>query len=241
MSAPSAVSQDTAQSAHEPTQASDGVTDAALAAGARLFAQPITFVRGVVALDQLPPGDLPEVAVAGRSNVGKSSLINALANRKGLARASNEPGRTRELNFFQLNNQIHVVDLPGYGYARAPKAAVARWTGLTRDYLRGRAMLKRVFLLIDARRGLSPADAEIMSLLDAAAVVYQVTMTKIDKIRPADRAAVVDAVAAALARRPAAHPHVLATSAAKRFGLDEARAEIAALAAPPVTPATGGA
>ncbi len=190
-------------------------------------------------MDQLPSDAIPEVAFAGRSNVGKSSLINGLANRKGLARASNEPGRTRELNFFSLNNQIHVVDLPGYGYARAPKAAVARWTGLTRDYLRGRAALKRVFLLIDARRGLSPADQEIMGLLDTAAVVYQVTMTKIDKVRPGDRPAVMDAVATAIARRPAAHPRVLATSAAKRLGLDEARAEIAALAGPPVSAAGG--
>lgn len=202
---------------------------AALEAGRVLFTRPVTFVRGVVNLDQLPDDGRPETAFAGRSNVGKSSLINALFNRKGLARASNEPGRTREINFFDLDGAAYVVDLPGYGYARAPKPVVERWTALTRNYLRGRATLTRVFLLVDSRRGLTKADLDMMDLFDAAATSYQLTATKTDKLKPAELAAVLDEIAARVARRPAAHPVVLATSSTKRAGLEMIRAEIAAL------------
>ncbi len=219
---------------------------AALEAGRRLFARPVSFVLGVAQLSQLPTADLPEVAFAGRSNVGKSSLINALVNRKGLARASNEPGRTRELNFFLLDDRVHVVDLPGYGFAKAPKTVVDRWTALTRDYLRGRARLKRVFLLIDSRRGLTAADEAVMDALDTAAVAYQVTLTKLDKCKPAEHPVLLSKTHARIAKRPAAHPHILTTSAAKRLGLDGLRAEIAALCTPRLdaaafdaSPATG--
>lgn len=189
-------------------------------------------MRGVVDLAHLPPADVPEVAFAGRSNVGKSSLINALTGRTGLARASNAPGRTRELNFFRVDDRLYLVDLPGYGFARAPKKDIERWTRLTQDYLRGRAGLKRVYLLIDARHGLKQSDEGVMDALDAAAVSYQITLTKLDKLAIAEREARLAEVSAKIAKRPAAHPHVLATSAAKRFGIDEARAEVAALALP---------
>jgi GTP-binding protein len=204
--------------------------DEAIEAGRKLFAQPIAFERGVVDLAHLPAGDRTELAFAGRSNVGKSSLLNALANRKALARASATPGRTREVNFFTVGETLRLVDLPGYGYAKAPKAEIARWTKLMAAYLRGRAPLKRVFLLVDSRHGLMPNDAEIMDALDAAAVSYQVVLTKADK--PSTRALgeAKEAVARALARRPAAHPEVLAVSAHSGEGLEELRAVIAALA-----------
>jgi GTP-binding protein len=201
-----------------------------LEAGRLLFARPIVFVRGVVKLADLPDADRAEVAFAGRSNVGKSSLLNALAGQKGLARASAEPGRTRELNFFQTTAPLYLVDLPGYGFARAPKTEIARWTGLMRDYLRGRASLRRVFLLVDSRHGLKPSDGEVMDALDEAAVSYQVVLTKADKLKPAALASVTAATAAALAKRPAAHPRVHATSATSGLGLPELRAEVAALA-----------
>lgn len=204
--------------------------DAALEAGRLLFAKPVAFERGVAAIDALPPANLPEIAFAGRSNVGKSSLINALTGRKALARASAEPGRTRELNFFLLGEILRLVDLPGYGYARAPKGEIARWTALMRDFLRGRPSLARVILLIDARHGVKPADEEVMAALDRAAVVYQVVLTKADKIRPAELAAQIAATASRLAPRPAAHPDLIATSSETGAGLDLLRAEIAALA-----------
>lgn len=197
--------------------------------GRLLFAREIMFERGVVNLESLPPGDLPEIAFAGRSNVGKSSLINALAGRKNLARASSAPGRTRELNFFVVDGRLRLVDLPGYGYASAPKTEIARWTALMRDYLRGRVSLKRVFLLIDARHGLKPNDEEIMDALDRAALVYQAVLTKADKLKPAERESIAVQTQAALAKRPAAHPHVVTTSAEKGDGIDLLRAEIAAL------------
>ncbi|MES1197205.1 MAG: ribosome biogenesis GTP-binding protein YihA/YsxC, partial [Pseudomonadota bacterium] len=174
--------------------------------------------------------DRPEVAFAGRSNVGKSSLINALTGRKAIARASSEPGRTRELNFFLLDDHLRLVDLPGYGYAKAPKTEIARWTSLMRDFLRGRTSLSRVFLLIDGRHGLKDTDADVMKALDQAAVVYQIVLTKADKIKPTELEAIRAATADAIKRRPAAHPEIIATSSETGAGLDLLRAEIAALA-----------
>jgi GTP-binding protein len=171
-----------------------------------------------------------EIAFAGRSNVGKSSLINALVNRSGLARSSSEPGRTREVNFFLLDRRIRLVDLPGYGFARASKGETKRFQNLARDYLRGRPNLRRVYLLIDARHGLKPADSEAMAAFDTAAVSYQVVLTKADKLRPAEVERVLAETRAAIAKRPAAFPRVLATSAEKGAGLAELRAEIAAAA-----------
>ncbi len=196
----------------------------------RFFGQPVTFERGIARMSDLPEADRQEIAFAGRSNVGKSSLINALLNRKGLARASAEPGRTRELNFFRLGESLRIVDLPGYGYARAPKAEIERWTRLTGAYLRGRPQLARVFLLIDARHGLMKPDEAVMDALDEAALVYQITLTKADKIRPDQVAQRSAESAQKIARRPAAHPVLLATSAAKGDGLDALRLEIMALA-----------
>lgn len=204
--------------------------DDQIEAGRLLFAGPIAFELGVVGMEHLPVGDLPEVAFAGRSNVGKSSLVNAIAGRKGLARASTEPGRTRELNFFRVGDRLRLVDLPGYGYAKAGKADIARWTGLTRDYLRGRAQLQRVFLLIDARHGLKSHDAEVMAALDEAAVTYQLVLTKADKVKPTELAALAAATADAIAKRPAAHPVLMATSSETGLGIEALRAEIAALA-----------
>lgn len=199
---------------------------------AGLFAEPMRFEKGVAALADLPDASLPEVAFAGRSNVGKSSLINALVNRRGLARASGDPGRTRELNFFVLGERLRLVDLPGYGYAKASKDAIARWSALTRDYLRGRPGLSRAMLLIDARHGLKPQDEQVMDLLDRSALVYQIVLTKADKLKPTEIEAGRQAVAKRIVRRPAAHPHVLAVSAHTGEGLVLLRDEIGALAAP---------
>ena len=185
---------------------------------------------GVVSLDTLPPPDLPEIAFAGRSNVGKSSLINALTGRKSLARASNEPGRTRELNFFNLGGRLRIVDLPGYGFAKAPKPVVERWTRLTQDYLRGRVNLKRVLLLIDARHGLKAVDEGVMKALDEAAVSYQIVLTKADKLKPGEAAARAQATSDAIKRRPAAFPIVALTSSAKGDGVPELRAAITQMA-----------
>ena len=201
-------------------------------AGRLLFARPVEFVRSVVEFGQLPDGDTPEVCFAGRSNVGKSSLLNALTNQKGLARASNTPGRTRELNYFDASGRLWLVDLPGYGYARASKVDIARWTELTRAFLRGRQPLRRVFLLVDSRHGLKPSDLEVMDMLDEAAVTYQVVLTKTDKLKKGQLARVRAGVEAAIAKRPAAHPEVRTTSSETGGGLSELRAEIAALALP---------
>lgn len=193
-----------------------------------LFARPATFMMGAVAVDGLPPPDLPEVAFAGRSNVGKSSLINALVGMKRLARASNEPGRTREVNFFVLDERLRLVDLPGYGWAKASKGTVKKFQNMGRDYLRGRANLKRAYLLIDARHGLKEVDNEPMDAFDKAAVSYQIILTKADKIKPAEVEAVLAKTQIAIAKRPAAYPRVLATSSEKGGGLPELRAEIMA-------------
>ena len=196
-----------------------------------LFARQAAFMMGAVAMDGLPPADLPEVAFAGRSNVGKSSLINGLVGMKHLARASTEPGRTREVNFFVLDEKLRLVDLPGYGWAKASKGTVKQFQNLGRDYLRGRPNLKRAYLLIDARHGLKEVDLEPMDAFDRAAVSYQIVLTKSDKIKPSEVDAVVARTQAAIAKRPAAYPKVLATSSEKGTGLPELRAEIAAACA----------
>jgi GTP-binding protein len=204
--------------------------EAALEAGRRLFAGECRFLLGVARLDQLPAARLPEIAFAGRSNVGKSSLLNALTGRKALARTSNTPGRTREINYFALGERLVLVDLPGYGYAKAPKRMVAAWQKLLRAFLRGRQPLRRVLLLIDARHGIKPPDREMMTMLDETAVIYQAVLTKADKLGPDQLAALLEATAAELASRPAAHPRIIATSAVTGAGIAELRAELAALA-----------
>jgi GTP-binding protein len=195
-------------------------------AGRLMFARPWRFVLGAPDPAALPPARGREVALVGRSNVGKSSLINALTGRHGIARVSSTPGRTRELNFYSCDEDFFLVDLPGYGYAKGGNAA---WSGVMSDYLHGRPNLRRAFLLVDARHGLKPNDLEVLGLLDKAAVSYQVVLTKTDKVHDAEREAVEAAVAAAIARRPAAHPRMLATSAETGEGIPELRAEIATL------------
>ncbi|MCP4329894.1 MAG: YihA family ribosome biogenesis GTP-binding protein [Alphaproteobacteria bacterium] len=201
----------------------------AIERGRLLFARECRFVTGAAGLDDLPAADLPEVAFAGRSNVGKSSLLNALTGRKNLARTSNTPGRTRQLNFFDLGGELMLADLPGYGYARASRSEVRSWTRLTMDYLRGRPTLRRVFLLIDARHGLMPTDNEILDLFDNAAVAYQAVLTKADKTKPAELSDRLTEIARSLAKHPAAHPEVIATSAVRKTGIAELRAWLATL------------
>jgi len=205
-------------------------TEAEIEAARVLFARPAEFVMGCAQIDQLPAPDLPEIAFAGRSNVGKSSLINGLVNRAGLARSSSEPGRTREVNFFILDGRVRLVDLPGYGFAKAGKGETKRFQNLGRDYLRGRPNLRRVFLLIDARHGLKTPDGEAMDALDQAAVSYQIVLTKADKLKPAQAEAERGRTEAAVARRPAAFPRVLAVSAVSGDGLGLLRAEAASAA-----------
>ncbi|MBX3479297.1 MAG: ribosome biogenesis GTP-binding protein YihA/YsxC [Caulobacter sp.] len=204
-------------------------TDDELEAARVLFAGQASFMMGAVKMDGLPDAGMPEVCFAGRSNVGKSSLINALVGHKKLARASNEPGRTREINFFLLNDRIRLVDLPGYGFARVSRQTANKFQDLGRQYLRGRPNLKRVYLLIDARHGLKEVDKEALDALDVSAVSYQIVLTKADKIKPAEAAALVQKTQAQIIKRPAAFPRVLATSAEKGDGLPELRAEIKAV------------
>ncbi len=201
-----------------------------LEAGRILFAKGSDFVLGAAKLAQLPESLACEVAFAGRSNVGKSSLLNALTGRKALARTSNTPGRTRELNYFKVGDDLHIVDMPGYGYARAEKALVAKWQSLIRNYLSGRPNLRRVFVLIDSRHGLKPNDMEIMDLLDEAAVIYQGVLTKIDKLKKGELDKVVERTRAGMSKRPAAHPELHLTSSEKGTGIPELRADIAILA-----------
>ncbi len=200
---------------------------AALEAGRRLFAGDVGFLKGVAALSGLPPADRPEVCFAGRSNVGKSTLINALAGQKGLARASGAPGRTQEINYFTLADSHYLVDLPGYGYARAPRPVVERWQRLLKSYLTGRQTLRRVFLLIDARHGAKPVDEDIMALLDKAAVTFQVVLTKADKTGGPGLERALEITRAALGRRPAAYPHLIVTSAEDGRGLAALRSAVA--------------
>jgi GTP-binding protein len=203
-------------------------SDDQLEAGRLLFSGSAAFVMGVVALQGLPEADRLEVCFAGRSNVGKSSLINALTGRAKLARSSAEPGRTRELNYFDVGEgRLFLVDLPGFGYAQVSKTQVAAWQKLIKSYLRGRPSLRRVFFLVDARRGLMETDNEIMDLLDGAAVNYQIVLTKVDKVSKPEVEATTAAVAAKLKKRGAAHPVVLQTSSEKGWGIAELRAEIA--------------
>jgi len=199
----------------------------------RLFAGPVDFLKGVVAMAGLPAPDRPEVCFAGRSNVGKSTLINALTGRRGLARASNTPGRTQEINYFTLGAAAYLVDLPGYGYAKAPKPVVAAWQALLKAYLAGRPTLRRAFVLIDARHGIKAVDDEILHLLDGAAVPFQTVLTKADKVKAGARDAVLDQVRGALATHPAAYPELIVTSSETGQGIDTLRAAIADLAAPP--------
>jgi GTP-binding protein len=203
--------------------------DEAREAGRLLFAGPVTFVKGVVAMSGLPPADRLEVCFAGRSNVGKSSLINALTGRKTLARASNTPGRTQEINYFALGEERYLVDLPGYGYAEAPVAVVAKWQALLKQYLSGRVTLRRAFVLIDARHGVKAVDEEILTLLDRSAVTFQVVLTKVDKINRVEREAVIEQVKGALGKHPAAYPEILVTSSEKSEGIETLRALIATM------------
>lgn len=195
-------------------------------AGRMLFHAPIDFLKGVVAMDGMPPADRIELCFAGRSNVGKSSLINALTGRKGLARASNTPGRTQEINFFTVGDEHYIVDLPGYGFANAPVAIVEKWQRLLKRYLAGRPTLRRVFVLIDSRHGAKAVDEEIMTLLDKAAVTFQVVMTKTDKVRKTQLDQSIEATRAVLAKHPAAYPEIVLTSSDKGDGIATLRAII---------------
>lgn len=216
-------------SARLPFPVAEPPDEAAREAGRLLFAAPTEFLKGVVAMDGLPAGDRAEVCFAGRSNVGKSSLINALTGRKGLARASNTPGRTQEINFFTTTNGPYLVDLPGYGFANAPVQVVEKWQRLLKAYLSGRASLRRAFVLIDTRHGVKAVDEEIMALLDRSAVTFQAVLTKADKVKDAEREAILTQVRAALAKHPAAFPEIIVTSSEKGFGLETLRALIATL------------
>ena len=198
-------------------------------AGRKLFAQTAEFLKGVVAMSGLPPADRVEVCFAGRSNVGKSTLINALTGRKALARASNTPGRTHEINFFSLTEKLYLVDLPGYGFANAPVAVVEKWQRLLKSYLTGRPTLRRAFVLVDSRHGIKAPDQDIMTMLDKAAVTFQVVMTKTDKMKAPELAKVMARVRADLAKHPAAFPELILTSSDKGTGIETLRSVIAGI------------
>lgn len=198
--------------------------------GRKLFAGPCDFVLGAAGLDQLPDDGLPEIAFAGRSNVGKSSLINALTGRKALARTSNTPGRTQQVNFFNLGDRLMLADLPGYGYAKAPKGNIDQWTDLVNTYLKGRAPLRRTLVMIDSRHGFKKTDYPVMDMLDKAAQVYQIVLTKADKVKDGPLQKLYQSIQAELVKRPAAHPDIFITSSEKKIGIAELRAEILSLA-----------
>ena len=203
-----------------------------LEAGRKLFTKPCHFQRGVLELAQMPDANMPEIAFAGRSNVGKSSLINALTGNSTIARTSNTPGRTQEINFFDLGHRLMLADLPGYGFAQAPKEKVGAWTDFIKLYLKGRPTLRRALVLVDSRHGLKDIDRDIMKLMDTSAVNYQVILTKADKLKPGPLAKVTAEVKEAITKHVAAHPEVLVTSAADGFGIAEARAVLSELALP---------
>jgi len=211
-------------------EAPDDLSAETIEAGRLFFAKPWHFVWGSSDVSNLPPSDDVEVAFAGRSNVGKSSLINALAGQKALARTSSAPGRTRQLNFFGADAGLTLVDMPGYGFARAPKTEIAAWTALAFDFLRGRANLRRIYLLVDARHGLKESDLEALTQIGKAAVSCQVVLTKADALSGAALAEMKATTAAAIAKRASAHPEIIATSSDSGLGIDTLRAEIAALA-----------
>ena len=213
-----------------PSDAPDGLTPAELEAGRKLFAGPCEFVAGAATFESMPGISLPEVAFAGRSNVGKSSLVNALTGRRTLARTSSKPGHTRQINFFDLAGQVFLVDLPGYGFAKVSRSMKEAWQDLASAYLRGRPTLKRVCLLIDSRHGVKDTDRETMKNLDSAAVSYQVVLTKADQLRKADIPAAIAAAEAVARKHGAAHPVVLVTSSETGFGIPELRAELRAVA-----------
>jgi|TARA_B110000444_G_C18815210_1_gene584750 GTP-binding protein len=203
--------------------------EAAAEKGRKLFLGPVDFLKGVVAMDGLPGADRIEICFAGRSNVGKSSLINALTNRKGLARASNTPGRTQEINFFELGEERYLVDLPGYGYANAPVSIVEKWQRLLKNYLSGRPNLRRAFVLIDSRHGIKPVDEEIMQLMNRSALAFQVVLTKIDKIKEHELEKTLLQVREKLSKHPAAFPELVTTSSEKGEGIQTLRAVISDL------------
>jgi GTP-binding protein len=208
----------------------DSLSADAIEAGRLLFARPFAFLKGCVRIADLPPSDRTEIAFAGRSNVGKSSLINALAGTSALARTSNTPGRTQELNIFEsADDRLRIVDMPGYGFAAAPKDKVASWTRLIHAYLTGRPNLRRVYVLVDARHGPKANDLSVMNELDKAAVSYEIVLTKADKPSKRELDQAIAATRKAIARRPAAHPEIIVTSSETKAGIPELRAEIAAL------------
>jgi GTP-binding protein len=211
-----------------PSETPEGFSEELVESARKLFAGPVTFLKSAPALKFLPDPIVPEVAVAGRSNVGKSSLLNALTTRNGLARTSNTPGRTQELNFFDVGTPptLRLVDMPGYGFAKAPKDMVKQWRFLVNDFLRGRQALKRALVLIDSRHGIKEVDREILEMLDRAAVSYRIVLTKADKVKATDLAAVVERTQAEARKRAAAHPDILATSSEGGMGIPELRAAV---------------